>query len=174
MEYNDTHSYASKGTAGAGLGFGIAGTALGVLNSGLGNILGGGWNNGWNNGYSICSDNTPVNRYELNQQNEIASKDMEIAYLKGREASKEDDLKLYQYVDGRLRSIESQISQQAVVNAQIAANLSCMQGQIAVFNGLTKTVVPIGNVCPTPMMQYNSWVAPTVTGTTPVEGGTTT
>ena len=41
--------FASKGVAGAGLGLGIAGTALGVLNSGgLGGILGGlgGWGNG--------------------------------------------------------------------------------------------------------------------------------
>ena len=42
--------FASKGVAGAGLGLGIAGTALGVLNGGLGNILGGwGWN-GFNGG----------------------------------------------------------------------------------------------------------------------------
>ena len=30
--------FASKGVAGAGLGLGIAGTALGVLNGGLGNV----------------------------------------------------------------------------------------------------------------------------------------
>ena len=34
--------YASKGVAGSGLGLGIAGTALGLLNGGLGNWLGGG------------------------------------------------------------------------------------------------------------------------------------
>ena len=31
--------FASKGVAGSGLGLGIAGTALGVLNGGLGNLL---------------------------------------------------------------------------------------------------------------------------------------
>ena len=31
--------YASKGVAGSGLGLGIAGTALGLLNGGLGNVL---------------------------------------------------------------------------------------------------------------------------------------
>jgi hypothetical protein len=35
MEVN----YASKGVAGSGLGLGIAGTALGLLNGGLGNLL---------------------------------------------------------------------------------------------------------------------------------------
>ena len=32
--------YASKGVAGAGLGLGIAGTALGVLNGGMADVLG--------------------------------------------------------------------------------------------------------------------------------------
>lgn len=27
--------------------------------------------------------------------------------------------------------------------------------------GLTKTIVPITNVCPEPMKLYNSWTAPT-------------
>ena len=31
--------FASKGVAGSGLGLGIAGTALGLLNGGLGNVL---------------------------------------------------------------------------------------------------------------------------------------
>ena len=39
--------FASKGVAGAGLGTGIAGLALGVLNSGFLNGANG-WNNGWN------------------------------------------------------------------------------------------------------------------------------
>ena len=154
MEMN----FASKGVAGSGLGLGIAGTALGLLNGngGIGGILGG----------HACSENIPVNRYELSQQNEITNKDMEIAYLKGRDAAKTDSLELYKYVDGRFRVIEGQIAQQAVVNAQITGNLSCMQGQIASLTSLTKTVIPITNVCPEPMAKYNSWTAPTAdTGT---------
>lgn len=152
-------NFASKGVAGSGLGLGIAGTALGLLNGngGIGGILGGG---------HVCSENIPVNRYELAQQNEITNKDMEIAYLKGRDAAKTDSLELYKYVDGRFRVIEGQIAQQAVVNAQITGNLSCMQGQIASLMSLTKTVIPITNVCPEPMAKYNSWTAPTAdTGT---------
>lgn len=154
MEFN----YASKGVAGAGLGLGIAGTALGLLNNGggLGGLLGGNCANG---------DNAPVNRYELGLQNTITNKDMEIAYLKGREAAKSDSLELYRYVDGRFNAIEGQIAAQAVVNAQITANISCMQNSIAALNGLTKTVIPIGNVCPEPMQRYNSWTAPTTTDT---------
>lgn len=151
MEYEN--HYASKGVGGAGLGLGIAGTALGLLNNGsLGGILGGNAN---------CSENQCINRYELGMQNDITNKDMEIAYLRSRDASKSDDLELYKYVDGRLRGIEAQICQQAVVNAQVSANLSCLQNTVATLSGLTKTIIPIDNVCPAPMPQFNSWAAPT-------------
>lgn len=152
-------NFASKGVAGAGLGLGIAGTALGALNNGW---LGGLFNGGANG----CSENMPVNRYELGLQNTITNKDMEIAYLKGRDAAKTDSLELYKYVDGRFRSIEAQICSQAVVNAQITANISCLQNTVAALSGLTKTVIPIGNVCPEPMPAYNSWTAPTAPATT--------
>jgi hypothetical protein len=148
-------NFASKGVAGAGLGLGIAGTALGLLNNGgLGGIFG---------GVTGCHENMPVNRYELGLQNDITNKDMEIAYLKGRDAAKTDSLELYKYVDGRFRGIEAQIASQAVVNAQITANISCLQSSVAALNALTKTVIPITNVCPEPMPAYNSWVAPTTT-----------
>ena len=70
-------------------------------------------------------------------------------------------LDMYQYLDGRLRGVEGQISAQAVVNAQITANLSCMQNTQKTLSGLTKIVIPIGNVCPEPMPAKNSWTAPT-------------
>ena len=146
------------GIAKAGLTTGIIGTSLAALGGGLGNIFG-----GWNNGGG-CSENMPVNRYELNQQKEITNRDMEIAYLKGRDAAKTDSLELYTYVDGRFRGIEGQIAAQAVTNTQIAANLACLQTSVAALQGLTKTVIPITNVCPQPMAEYNSWTAPTTAG----------
>ena len=79
--------FASKGVAGSGLGLGIAGTALGVLNGGLGNLLGG---MGWN-GNCGCSENMPVNRYELGQENTIAELRSQIAL---RDANTYNDKKL--------------------------------------------------------------------------------
>lgn len=157
MEMN----FASRGVGAAALTTGIigtAGTALNLLGNGLGGLFNGGANG--------CSENMAVNRYELGLQNTITNKDMEIAYLKGRDAAKTDSLELYKYVDGRFRVIESQIAAQAVVNAQVTANLSCIQNSVAALNSLTKTVIPITNVCPEPMPAYNSWVAPTTSGTT--------
>ena len=154
-------NFASKGVAGAGLGLGIAGTALGVLNgmNGCGNVLGGLFNTG-NCG---CHENTAVNRYELGLEQASAAKDSKIALLESTIHTNDKILEVYGYLDGRLRSIEGQIAQQAVVNAQVTANLSCMQGNIATLMGLTKTVVPIDSICPAPMPQYNSWTAPTAT-----------
>ncbi len=151
MEMN----FASRGVGNAALTTGIIGTALSVMNGGLfGNLFG---------GVGGCSDNMAVNRYELAQTRDLVNKDMEIAYLRGRDAAKSDTIALYNALDTRFRAIEGQISAQAVVNAQITANISCMQSAIATLNGLTKTVIPISNVCPAPMPEYNSWTAPTAT-----------
>ena len=152
MEMN----FASKGVAGTALGLSIGALGVEALRGGFGNLFGGG---------NVCAENMPVNRYELGLSNEITNKDMEIAYLKGRDAAKTDSLELYKYVDGRFRAVEAQIASQAVVNAQITANLSCLQTSVAALSGLTKTVIPIDNVCPAPMA-YNSWTAPTAPVTT--------
>lgn len=148
----------TRGIAGAGLGLGIAGTALGVLNGGgLGNVLGG-W--GCNQGYAGM----------FGWERELSHKDSEIAELRADRATDRKILELYQYVDGRMRGIEGQIAQQSVVNAQITANLSCMQQTINTLSGLTKTVIPIASICPEPMQRYNSWVAPTATADAPAAG----
>ena len=78
--------YASKGVANAGLVTGIIGSALGVLNNGFGNVFGvgnncnGGAYNTYGNG--CCSENTVVNRYDLNLAQEMASLKSENALLR--------------------------------------------------------------------------------------------
>lgn len=160
--------FASKGVAGSGLGLGIAGTALGVLNGGLGNLLGVGWNNGFgmNNGYNGCSGDHWVNRYEAGQSARIAELETEVKLRDANVYTLGEMGKLRDYVDHKFECVNAQIANQNVINAQITANLSCMQGNINTLMGLTKTVVPITSICPSPMLQYNSWVAPTATATT--------
>lgn len=133
--------YASKGVAGTGLGLGIAGTALGLLNGGSGINLGGMLNGG-------CSDNTPVNRYELSMQRDLINKDVEIAYLRGRDAAKTDNIETYKYIDSQLNDIRHQLGEQAVYNGVNTATVSCIQSQIQQLYGLTKLVVPNTSVCP--------------------------
>lgn len=135
----------TRGIAIGGLTTGIIGTALSVLNGGLPNVAG-----GWNgcNAAAACSENMAVNRYELTMQRELTNKDMEIAYLKGRDAAKSDSLELYRYVDGKFAAVERELADQRVFNATQIGTISCMQGQIAQLMGLTKLVVPNGSICP--------------------------
>jgi hypothetical protein len=146
--------YASKGIAGSGLGLGIAGTALGLLsNGGIGNIFG--------NGNCGCSEDHYVNRYELGLQQELAAKDSKISLLESNIYVDSKIADVYERLNTKIGGLESQICQQAVINSQVTANISCMQNSINTLMGLTKTIIPIGNVCPTPMPEFNSWTAPT-------------
>ena len=138
--------YASKGVAGAGLGTGIAGLSLGVLNAmGNGNLLGGLFGGNCN---AVCSENMPVNRFELEQQKRISDLEAQVAL---RDASIYTDGKLNDlrnYVDAKFAGVNDKLSAQAVHNATSDAVLGCMQGQIAQLYSLTKLVVPNTSVCP--------------------------
>lgn len=159
--------YASKGLAGTALGFGIGGAALGLANGGLNNLLGGWGANPVAAAMAASnSDNHLVSRYEASQAARIAELETEVKLRDANTYTDQKMLEMYKYTDGRLRSIEEQLCQQRVVNAQTVANLSCMQNELATLSGLTKTVIPINNVCPEPMQRYNSWTAPTTTTTT--------
>ena len=152
----EVENYASKGVAGAGLGLGIAGTALGLLQNGnLGGILGG----------MGCNNSHYVNRYEADQSARIAELETEVKLRDANAYTLGEMNKIRNYVDAKFDAVNAQLCSQAVVNAQVAANLSCLQNTVSVLSGMTKTVIPITNVCPEPMPMYNSWTAPT-TGTT--------
>ena len=152
--------YASKGVAGSGLGLGIAGTALGVLNGGLGNLLGG---IGYGGNGCGCNEDHWVNRYEATQNARIAELETEVKLRDANTYTLTQMNSLRDYVDRRFSGVEAQLCNQSVLNSQLTANISCMQGNIATLMGLTKTVIPITSVCPEPMPLYNSYTAPTAT-----------
>ncbi len=114
--------YASNGKANAALTTGIIGTA-GVGLGLLGNLLGGGWG-GWGANPAAaaamaagaCSDNTPVTRYELDREQQLAAKDSEIALLKANTYNDQKALELYAYIDGQLKDIRKTLGEQAVHN----------------------------------------------------------
>ena len=135
--------FASKGVAGSGLGLGIAGTALGLLNGGLGNILGTGYNNNCG-----CSENMVVNRYELNQENRIAKLETEVALRDANIFTDQKIADVYERLDNKIRGLEAGLNAQAVYNATNTATINCIQGQVAQLFGLTKLVVPNTSVCP--------------------------
>lgn len=149
------YNVASSATGNTALGLGIAGTALGVLNNGgLGNILGGNWANG--NG--CCSDNTMVNRYELNLVTALSSKDGEIALLKADKYTDQKIVEATAYLQGEIGKVDAKLEkfkdsqnavnmQQATYNATATANISCMSQQIAQLQSLSQLVVPQNKVC---------------------------
>lgn len=152
--------FASNAKANTGVALGAVGTGLGVLAGGLNNILGG---MGYNNN---CSENMVVSRYELGQESKIAKLESEIALRDANTYNDQKSLELYKYFDGEIKRIDRTLCEQAVYNATQTGAIGCIQGQIAQLYSLTKTIVPITNVCPEPMKLYNSWTAPTTTTTT--------
>ena len=116
--------FASKGVAGSGLGLGIAGTALGVLNGGLGNLLSGGWNCG------ACSENTAVNRYELDQSGRISKLESEVALRDANIYNDQKLLEVYKYFDGEIKDIRATMCANdkalAVSNAKIEGTFAVL------------------------------------------------
>ena len=128
MEVNimgiEVENYASKGQANLNTVLGSLGTASFVAPL-LGNLFG-----GWGGG-NMCNENMPTNRYELNMVRDLTSKDMEIAYLRGRDASKSDDLAVYKYIDGELKDIRNTLCAQAVTNQRTADSFALAAADLA-------------------------------------------
>lgn len=147
--------YASNGRGNLGVTLGAIGTGLGVLGGGLGNLLG-----GWGMApAAMCSENTPVSRYELNQQKTISEKDMEIAYWRGQDETNRKISDSYSKLEKRLIELAAEVRankeeqvainmQQAVYNGTNTATIGCIQAQVNQLLGLTKLVVPNASVCP--------------------------
>lgn len=118
----EERNYAGRGTTGlAATGTALGGAALAsVLSQGNG-FLGGLFGNG----------QQYVSKFELEQQNKITEKDMEIAYLRGRDAAKTDTLETYGYINGELNKIRERLEAQAVKNAQIEGTFAMIGEKIA-------------------------------------------
>lgn len=152
-----SYNVASSGTGNTALGLGIAGTALGLLNNGgIGNILGGGWGN--NNG--CCSDNTMVNRYELNMTREADSLKSENALLRSQVYVDQKLVEVVNDYTSKINALGAEVRankdeqnainlQQATLNATQTATISAMSSQIAQLQALSQLVIPQNKVCDT-------------------------
>lgn len=111
--------YASNGKGNLGVTLGAIGTGLGILNGGLGGILGGFGANPAAAAMAagaVCSENTPVSRYELDREQKLAAKDSEIALLKANTYNDQKMLEMYGYIDGQLKDVREAMCKQAVHN----------------------------------------------------------
>lgn len=161
--------YASNGKGNLGVTLGAIGTGLSVLNGGLGLIGGNGLYNG-NYYHNNSEGGRFVTKDELDYVQTISAKDSEIALLKSESNTENKIADVYERIMTRVNADQRQQADvnaaQAVYNATANSAIAVLQNQVGVLNSLTKTVVPIGNVCPQPMPQYNSWTAPTTPTTT--------
>ena len=140
-----TASVASAGVGGAGLGLGIAGTALGLLNGNGGNILGGLFSGG-NNCNALMSElaKEKAERFAEKTGSEIYNA-MFSQYKELAQATTN--------IDKRVAALEvSAPLREQLVNqridcccSQMSAGLAALQGVVA---NITKTVVPNSSICP--------------------------
>lgn len=124
----ETNWTAGKGTT----ALGIIGTALGGLATAGGglNLLGGMGGNC--SGYGMqCSENMLVNRYEAGQAARIAELETEVKLRDSNIYTDGKILEVYQYFDGRLRSVEAQIAGQAVQNQKTEDAFALVRCDIA-------------------------------------------
>ena len=181
--------FASKGVAGAGLGTGIAGLALGVLNSSangnglLGGLLGGGNQNVVSalqaeNGMLKAENYSDKNAKEVYAQSLADNRrirDEAFAFIKPlADESANNRVELARLQEQLKCCCEKQELREQIVLGKVnelalttQAKFGCIDQTIAGMMGtigkITNTIVPMSAICPTPMPQYNSWVAPTET-----------
>ena len=142
--------FASKGVAGTGLGLGIAGTALALLNNGgsgiLGNLLGG------NNNAYIDTLNSKIAELQAEKYSDKVG-------IEVYKAARQSDAA----INTRFEAIASEIADMRVREAQtagkidmvaatatqgIATNSAAITALQTLVSSITKTVVPNSNVCP--------------------------
>lgn len=179
--------FASKGVAGSGLGLGIAGTALGLLNNGGngGGVLGGLFGN--NNQATISalqaenySDKNAKEVYMQSLTDNRRLRDETFAYLKPLSDEAANNRVELAKLQAELKCCcEKQELREQIVLGKVnelalttQAKFGCLDqtiaGMMGTMNNITKTIVPASAICPAPIPLHNSWVAPT---NTPATGG---
>lgn len=149
-------------------------TALGIIGTALGGLAAAGGNVGGLLGGAAPANagGVPVNRYEMEIEKQLAQREAEIVYWRGQDTTNQKISDAYAKLETKIGAVEAEVrankdaqcainAAQAVYNGTNTATIACLQNQVATLQGLTKTIVPIANVCPQPMPQYNSWTAPT-------------
>jgi hypothetical protein len=160
---------ASQGVGVGGLTTGIIGTALSVLNGGLGNVLNGGR---VNTGHTECDDT----RYIAALQSELSKEKAEryadaigIATFKEAQTMANKNLDKIEALGVAFAQLDKDIAveKQATRDnfAFLNNKIDTTKNEVLCYCNSTfvpgKLVMPLENICPEAMQRYNSWVAPT-------------
>lgn len=154
--------YASKGVAGSGLGLGIAGTALALLNNGGLGLFG--------NNSAMLAGNAAVAS--------LAEKDAEIGQLKAEKYTNDKLADTYINLNNQINKVAGDLANLSLNNERRIGAVECQLNTLATATNsaiaginntlglITKTVIPKSAICPEVMERYNSWIAPTTTPST--------
>jgi hypothetical protein len=177
--HNNEKEYASKGVAGTGLGLGIAGTALALLNNngGLGGLLGGGGgqlsqlqaenamlkSENYSDkvakevyAQSRADDKDIIDRWIQPMASKIAANEVSMARQEEQINCLKETQRLREEIICQKIDAVACASNTGLVALQGTVN--CLAQTVA---GITKTIVPATAICPAPMPALNAWVAPT-------------
>lgn len=115
-----------SGNRASGLGAGQA-----LLDGILLSALAGGGCGGHQNWGSCgpCESDHFLTRYDAEKDARIAKLESDIALRDANTYSDQKALEMYKYVDGRMRAIEGQIAQQAVINESIAGQMKVAKAE---------------------------------------------
>lgn len=153
--------YASKGVAGSGLGLGITGTALGLLNG------------GFFNGFGCFGGNGAVAMAGQGAyQAALSEKDAKIGQLKAEKYADSVGINTFKEclvaMDKRFDENRARINNLERVVAEGAVREEAMRGEIRLLRCQMqgtyvpgKLIMPQESICPPVMPRYNSWEAPT-------------
>lgn len=165
--------YASKGVAGTGLGLGIAGLSVAMLNGGCGGILGNLFGN------NRCGYGMGLG---LGESQYVASILAENGMLKAENYADRVAKEVYQQTLADNEKLMAQMEKTVQLREE---NMMCRVENLAntttcrfnsvdtaiaslanTVNGITKCVIPTTAICPEVMPRYNSWTAPTAAAPT--------
>lgn len=130
--------------------------------------------NGYPYGHSVVTE--PELHERLAQEEKISRLTSERDMLLSDQRNEVKMLEVYKYLDAKDKAqseaLASFKAEQAVINAQVGANIALNQDNIRdlrfTIGSLTKTVIPITNICPRPAVAEIQPTEPT-----PAAGGAT-
>lgn len=168
---------ASQGVGGTGLGLGIAGTALGLLNGGIIGLLNGN-NNGRNsNAPTECNDTRTISALLAENGRITAERYADNVSINTFKESQKADEKLSDRI-AVLENFAHNIDKETAVEKQrVTDNFAFLNNKIDIIKNEImcycnatfvpgQLVMPLDNICPQAMQRYNTWEAPTSSTTT--------
>lgn len=136
-----THSVGSAGVAGAGLGLGIAGTALGLLNGNGGNILSGLFGGNCNCGSQVSSLMSELAKEKAERYTDQVGTEVYKQFAKERTETQAQINALFAAI--------AQLDKTVSVNEAVTSErVTCLRKDVKDIYDVFKLVIPNGSVCP--------------------------